>query len=246
MGGPPYASWMRIGVLALTLTVGVSFAGCAARAHRPPPADPLLARHHGPVVATAESPAGGGEGLIPPARRTTVAATRTRLVETSSGLVGAHTPVVGGRRHRADCSGFVQAVYGDIGVDLFADGGAPGENGVAIIYRFVAERGGLHARRPLPGDLVFFDDTYDRAGNGRRGDRLTHIGIVESLEADGTVVFVHLMQGRIVRSRMNRHAPAVHDDPETGRRQNDYLRRDDGSGPRLAAELFSAYGTVVR
>jgi peptidoglycan DL-endopeptidase CwlO len=226
-------------VLACLVLAAVLLQGCAARPYRPPPVEPLLSRDLS-SGRTAPFPAGGGEGLVPQSRRSHVAEARAGVVEAASGMVGAAAPSAQGRRFRADCSGYVQAVYAQAGIDLYADAGASGSNGVAIIARYVAERGGLHGRRPLPGDIVFFDGTH-----GPPGSRLTHTGIVEGVEADGTVVFLHHMQGRVVRSRMNRYAPTTHQDPDTGRIINDYLRRGS-DGPRLAGELFAGYGTVVR
>lgn len=223
---------------ALIVLFAAASQGCAARPYRPPPAEPMLdlSSTNGRVL----EPAPEGRGLIPPTSRSRVRAMRLDLVTAASGMLGAASPMLNGRSFRADCSGFAQAVYASADIDLSSVSAPPGLNGVAIIHRFVAEEGGLHARRAMPGDLVFFDGTH-----GPRGRPLTHIGIVERVRSDGTVVFLHHMQGRVVRGHLNRNAPHVHRDPRTGRILNDYLRRGS-NGPRLAGELFSAYGTVIR
>lgn len=48
-----------------------------------------------------------------------------------------------------------------------------------------------HQRRPTPGDLAFFDNTYDRNGNRRRDDDLTHVAVVLDVDRDGTITLAH-------------------------------------------------------
>jgi peptidoglycan DL-endopeptidase CwlO len=193
----------------------------------------------GEVAATTATVLAEPEDLA-----TTPSEAGKRLSAAAAAMLGHATPRANGIRYRSDCSGFTRAVFASVGVDLYADGGRPGDNGVSIIHRFVSQHGRLHTGPPLPGDLVFFDDTYDRSRNGRRGDPLTHVGVVERVEADGTVVFIHLIQHRVVRGRLNLDAPGLRSDAETGRRLNDYLRRPGDGGPRLAGELFNAYGRI--
>jgi len=171
---------------------------------------------------------------------------RDALAREARRLLGRRRLVVEGRRFRSDCSGFAQAVYATRGIDLYADGAhRPRENGVAIIYDYVHARGGLHRDDPRPGDLVFFDDTDDRNRDGRRDDPLTHVAIVESIRPDGTAVLVHFAEGHATRAMMNLRHPHRHRDPRTGRVVNSYLRRGT-HGPRLTAELFAGFGTLVR
>ena len=206
---------------------------CAARPYMPPPANPVLQG----LQASSTTPAAPS---TTPSSASRSPSTRNRVIAVASGMHGRSSPSVGGRGFRSDCSGFAQAAYHSIGIDLYSEGGAPGENGVVIIHRYVNRHGRLHTGTPTPGDLVFFDGTH-----GLPRSRLTHIGIVEKVERDGTVVFLHHMQGRVVRGRMNRGSPSTHRNPVTGQVINDFLRRG-GSGQRLAGELFAGYGTVVR
>ena len=78
------------------------------------------------------------------------------------------------RAFRDDCSGYVSSVY--TAADIEMDGT------VAEIYA-IAEDAGLLHHHPIPtiGDLVFFDNTHDRNGNGKWDDTRTHIGVVVDL-----------------------------------------------------------------
>jgi hypothetical protein len=164
--------------------------------------------------------------------------------------VGAKTITSNGRRIAYDCAGVTRAVYLKHGIDLY-DGEAsdPDANGVRIIHSHIEEQGTFH-QGPIahPGDLVFFNNTWDYNGDGKINDPLTHVGIVERQESDGTVVFISRVAGAIKRYRMNLGLPHVHKTAE-GRVLNDYIRRKGVGEPadagHLTGELFAIFGTRV-
>ncbi len=49
---------------------------------------------------------------------------------------------------------------------------------------FFKLKGGFKGKVRL-GDLVFFDNTYDRNGDGKFDDRITHVGIVVGFDKEG-------------------------------------------------------------
>lgn len=174
----------------------------------------------------------------------TPAFVRAAAAQTAAGLVGTRGASLGDVRTAPDCSGFVRLVYAVHGVDLFALGADPRGGGVGVLYAYARARGEVHRGPPRPGDVAFFRDTYDRNRDGRVNDGLTHVGIVERVEPDGTVSVIHRVERGIVRYRMNpAHASAR---MRGGRVINDFLRRGNDGRPRLAGELFAAYATVVR
>lgn len=170
------------------------------------------------------------------------------IVRTAADLVGARTIESGGRRIAFDCAGVTRAVYLVHGIDLY--GGAHQNNqanGVRLIFDHVRAHGRIH-RGPVvqAGDLTFFNNTWDADGDGVDNDPLTHVGVVEKVESDGTIVFISRVSEAIERYRMNLAHPHTHRDSD-GRILNDYLRRkqwSDQKGTRyLTGELFSAFGT---
>jgi cell wall-associated NlpC family hydrolase len=143
-----------------------------------------------------------------------------------------------------DCSGLVRLAYLKGGIDLVNHGFLQGENAVTAIFRRARQQGAVHLRRPRPGDLVFFRETYDRNRDGLRNDGMTHIGVVESLEPDGTVTFIHRGSKGIARSRMNLLFPRTRRAGEGGPVLNDYLRAAArGHRAYLAGELFAGFAS---
>jgi cell wall-associated NlpC family hydrolase len=158
--------------------------------------------------------------------------------------------VVHGQRFSADCSGFVDAVYEAEGIPLrrLRALASPGQaSGVASAWAAVSAFGDRTDRPslPAPGDLVFFHDTWDRNGNGRVDDPLTHVGVVESVDPRGTVSFLHRGGSGVVRAVLNLYAPGARADG--GGELNSYMRRKgrrSHGAPRLAGQLFAGFGRI--
>lgn len=138
------------------------------------------------------------------------------------------------------CTNYVKQVYLRVGVEV---GGSGGD-----LWERAAEIGVAHQGPAKVGDIAFFDNTFDRNGNGRVDDPFTHVGVVIAVAADGTVTVAH---GGATHGtgtfRMNPESPTTRTGPE-GQRWNDYLRlkrpNDRPETRYLASELLSGYATV--
>jgi len=175
---------------------------------------------------------------------------RTAIVRTATQLIGARTIEVNGRHIAYDCAGVTRAIYLKHGIDLYSgEPSDPNANGVRLIHAHIRQQGTFH-QGPVahPGDLIFFNNTWDYNGDGKVNDPLTHIGIVERQEPDGTVVFISRVAGAVERYHMNLSLPHVHATAD-GRILNDYLRRKDVIDPAntgyLTGELFAQFATRV-
>jgi hypothetical protein len=173
-----------------------------------------------------------------------------RLVQSAQTHLRARRIYVENQRFPSDCSGLVGAVLYRNGFNLGYGTSALGfrGNGVRIIHDFVARVGDLYEdTRPQPGDLVFFSNTYDRNHDRRLNDSLTHIGVVEGLEKDGTIHFIHHAGGDVRRDQMNLEKVWSHRD-ETGKVINSYLRRKlrrDPPGTKyLTGQLYAGFGRL--
>lgn len=178
------------------------------------------------------------------------AALRLKIVETALGLVGSKansTKLVAGKKFCLDCSGTVRAAYWGAGVALDGDPAGAGGNGVAILWYNSEHFGDVlkSGDDPGVGDIIFWDNTYDRNGNKKFGDDpLTHVGIIISIDEDGTITYLHTdyLKG-VVTEVMTLDKASVYRD-ETGRKINSamYMASYPGNpnNPPLwtAAELF--------
>jgi hypothetical protein len=179
-----------------------------------------------------------------------LAPSRRAIVRTAAKLVGANTIESNGRRIAYDCAGVTRAVFLKHGIDLYdSSANDPEANGVRLIHAHIRQQGTFHQGPVVhPGDLVFFNNTWDFNGDGKVNDPLTHVGIVERQEPDGTVVFISRVAGAVERYHMNLGLPHVHK-TANGRILNDYLRRKDDIDPAntgyLTGELFAQFATRV-
>ncbi len=161
------------------------------------------------------------------------------VAQAACGFEGAHSIVVHGVKFRFDCSGMVEAAMASAGLDF--------DGSTRDLFETARELGVLHRRhRPDVGDIAFFDDTYDKDGDGRYDDPLTHVAVVTRVDADGTIGMVHLGSPGIVPLTMNLRDTETHISP-TGQLLNDYLRAASSKDParvkHLAGELWVAFGS---
>ncbi|MFT5679346.1 MAG: surface antigen [Myxococcota bacterium] len=146
-------------------------------------------------------------------------------------LVGKGRLTVNSERYRYDCSGMVCAAYATSGYDLSGSSKS--------LYESADQTGVLHTETlPYPGDIAFFDNSYDRNKNGQRDDELTHVAVVESVSEEGTITLIHLGSGTVGRIQMNLLRPY---DSSV----NSYLRArsDLDGGPRLTGELWCGFAS---
>lgn len=161
-----------------------------------------------------------------------------RVRDIAVGLKGQTALTVNGESIRYDCSGFVLATY------ALAD--IPLSGNTRSMFETATQRS-LLVSTPGLGDLVFFDNTYDRNSNKRLDDILTHIAIVVGVESDGTIEMVHLGGSGITGLTMNLSHPTEHSSP-TGKIWNSYLRvnRKGETSPRLTGQLFKAFARFAQ
>ena len=154
--------------------------------------------------------AGSGAGLQR-AEDGQASSIQRRVAEAARSFVGQNPEMlyVGNKGFRCDCTGVVLASYYKAGIDLQPAFSEERGNGVARLYA-VAERYKLVAPvdRPQPGDIIFWDNTYDHNADGKWGDPLTHAGIVVDVSPDGQISYVHHNYRRgVVTARMNLRKP---------------------------------------
>ncbi len=230
------ARHLRHGAAAALALLAVA---CAPQSASLRPSHPLLGDPQGAGLLGAPS---GLRGPVfddaKPNDDASAAAARVRVADAAARSVGKGPLVVAGQRYRMDCSGVAHAIYARAGFPLGPVGDTRG------LFALARAQGSLRRSHPLPGDLAFFDFTWDADGNGAFDDPLSHVAVVEKVDDDGTVILVHRVGDRVVRARMNLAHPHDRHD-ERGAPLNHFLRSATGAHPaKTTAELFVAFGSL--
>lgn len=179
-----------------------------------------------------------------------------RIAEAAKSFVGGNPEMlyVRDREFRCDCTGVVLAAYYKAGIDLMPEFVKEQGNGVARLHA-VAERHNLTTRTamPRPGDIVFWDNTYDHDADGAWGDELTHAGIVVDVQPDGRITYVHHNYRRgVVVAYMSLKDPETYQIQKDGRtvtlnspmrmKSHRYIKPDAW----LSSHLFRSFGRLSR
>ena len=170
--------------------------------------------------ATAAPPparVSSGPSILSPAAAKTKDV-RQKLAEGGNYVLGKKELVIRGKRFNMDCTGAVLAIYYYAGIDLARDFNKYNGNGVTRLYRSLESKDLLYETQyPVTGDIIFWDNTYDRNKDGKRNDSLTHVGMVMNAFSDGTIEYVHLNYRRgIIIEYMNLREPDVYQQLQKG------------------------------
>lgn len=171
------------------------------------------------------------------------------LVRAAREVIASQSTIVAGTTYSYDCSGTILTIFAHAGIyliDLFQNYTG---NGVARLYGIAVDYDLLHVSDlPEPGDLIFWDNTYDRNGDGEWNDPLTHAGMVLAVDDDGTVEYVHHNYRRgIVTASMNLLEPDVYETDE-GAQINSPMRmasqRSGNPDLWLSSHLFREFASM--
>lgn len=115
-----------------------------------------------------------------------------KAVEGGISLVGKKVLRVNGVTYPNDCTGVVRAAYAFANMDLAFRFSSYTGNGVKRLFLTLEDEGLLYSVDfPQPGDLIFWDNTYDANENGLADDELTHVGMVVSVDSQGSISYLH-------------------------------------------------------
>jgi hypothetical protein len=158
---------------------------------------------------------------------------------------------VNNKKFKLDCIGTVNAIFYSTGIDITKyffkyEGG-----GVKRFYYTLNDNDTLHKTKPEIGDVIFWDNTWDSNGDGVTGnDYLTHVGMVMSIDDDGTINYIHANYVKgIVIEQMNLERPTEYKD-KNGKVLNTpmYINSSLRVHPDhwLSGDLFNHYGSVLK
>jgi len=151
-----------------------------------------------------------------------------------------------GKKDGGDCSGFVSLINKKFRDSFFNEKElhrfytARGLKSEAM-FRLYESKNLIYFENPEVGDLIFFNNTTKNTKNNKKTKIITHVGIVSSVEKDGTVGFTHNTSGKNAVHFMNLNEKDTH---KKGKKElNSYVVAcKSKSVACLAANRFAGYG----
>jgi biopolymer transport exbB protein len=151
-----------------------------------------------------------------------------------------------GKKDGGDCSGFVSLINKKFRDSFFNEKElhkfytARGLKSEAM-FRLYESKNLISFENPEVGDLIFFNNTTKNTKNNKKAKIITHVGIVSSVEKDGTVGFTHNTRGKNAVHFMNLNEKDTH---KKGKKElNSYVVAcKSKSAACLAANRFAGYG----
>ncbi len=175
--------------------------------------------------------------------------TQKLLVEEAYRILGMEKLFVRGKSFSLDCSGTVMAIYWYAGIDLGRNFSKYTGGGTERIYKYLDDEDLLYTtKRPVPGDIIFWDNTYDKNGNGKTDDLLTHMGMVVTADEKGNIEYIHENYRKgIILAKMNLFKPDQYFEIVSGKKivLNDPMRMrgsPESSAGWLSGELYRNFG----
>jgi hypothetical protein len=176
---------------------------------------------------------------------------REKIVETAISFIGKRSIIVNNRRYNFDCSSFVLAVMEANRIKIFEKQAVniSGANGVRIIYETLKKYNRIFKNFKLAnkGDLIFFNNTYDKNMNGIWDDILTHIAIVVGIDKFDTIKYIHISGRGVEYGYLNLKFPDKYS--YNGEIINSFLRRGRNieiSPKFLSSNLFFCFGKIFK
>ncbi len=162
------------------------------------------------------------------------------------------TVLVNNKEFKLDCIGTVSAIFYSADIDIQKHFNKYKGNGVSKFFYTLSDKNTLYKGKPPEiGDVIFWDNTWDRNNDGVIGnDPLTHAAVVVDIEEDGTIYYIHqnYVFGIIVE-KMNLLHPTVYKD-ENGKEINSpmYINSSLKKHPDhwLSGDLFRHFGGVLK
>ncbi len=224
----------------------------------PQPAKPAAQPSAKPPVASSSPVSAAALGLYrdPVAAKAPPTVDELSVIASAKLLLG-QVPnarvTVNGRQFTLDCIGTVEAIFWRMNIDVAKDFDKYPGNGVNRLYLSLEKQGVLHKDRyPRPGDVVFWDNTWDANGDGNRTNDLhTHAGVVLAVDDDGTIYYVHenLSKGVMIEV-MNLLTPALASDASGKRINNTMAIATVSGGPRperyFSGDVWSRFGDILK
>ena len=168
---------------------------------------------------------------------------RLKIVQKAEELIGTRDLKKINSVYRNDCSGFVIGLYRSLGYRIKLNRPHGSRYTLSqLLFINLRKRGLIYMNGiPKKADLVFFKGTVRTIPN-----RISHVGIVDDILGDRTIVVIHYGSKGVARLRMNLLHPYQHLS-RNGRVLNDFIIKKSSSRNGmylLSAEHFAGFGDL--
>ncbi len=158
-------------------------------------------------------------------------------------------------------SGFVKMVFLNKRVDLTDVENKKDDSGkwlstTEMIYNYVNTNGKLYKENPKVGDIVFFDNTFDKDKDKEFNDKLTSIGVVVEIDNEGTIYFLYKTSKGVKLRMMNLKHPEQEEikNKNITKTINSKMRwlnkkeKEDENNKKyeLASQLLNSFGSIYK
>ena len=228
------------------LFISLLFASCAIL---PTPDNPSSRRGSDKTAAKKSSAETDTAGSSQRKSAKEVEDIKKKLIEGAALYRGARNLIVRDKRFNMDCSGTIAAIYYYAGIDLQKYYPDYTGTGTERVYQILNDRKLIKKTwLPEPGDIIFWDNTFDLNKNNKDDDLLTHMGMVVSADKNGNITYIHYHNSLgIVYEVMNIRKKNTHREIVAGRSivVNSPMRMKDGNRgnkPWLSGQLVNSFG----
>ncbi|QKF86169.1 hypothetical protein CBLAS_0984 [Campylobacter blaseri] len=153
------------------------------------------------------------------------------------------------KKTRVDCSGLVD-LFNRLNNNIFYENQEmyrhvqKNRGKSQAIYNLYSSNNKITNKKPMAGDLIFFNNTT-KATKNKKTKIITHIGIVQDVEDDGRVSFIHNIRGINKIGYVNLNKKNTFKDNLVV--QNSYIIRCKSNKTScLTSNRFAGFGVVVR
>jgi len=175
---------------------------------------------------------------------------REKVVEFAKSFKGNKIPKSG--KWRNTSAGFIKMVFLNFSMNITKANDNKDQNGkwlnmIQLIHSFTKENGRLFKNKSYQiGDLIFFDNTYDKNKNGKLDDKLTSIGLIIDKDKRGNIKFLINVSGKVRLKHMNlkkkEDKVLVNEKEKTINSVMRFFKKDK----KLSYQLFNTFGSIFK
>ncbi|MBN2694427.1 adenylate/guanylate cyclase domain-containing protein [bacterium] len=180
---------------------------------------------------------------------------RDRVVNYASSFEGNNIPK--SSDWSAHATGFAKMVFLKEDIDITNPREKKGSDGkwltvAGLMHQYFEENGKIFKNGdPKKGDIIFFDNTYDRNNNKKADDTFTTVGIVSDIDSEGTINFFYYTKNSVKVYQMNLKNPKTEFLTEKNVKKSlntkmMWRTKQQSDFPELSSELFNSFGSLEK